>query len=283
MSTTIDDAFIKQFESEVHVAYQRMGTMLRNTVRVKNNIKGKSTTFQKVGKGVAGQKSRHGKVPVMNVEHTPVECTLQDWYGGDWVDKLDELKINIDERKLLAEAGAYALGRKTDDLIITAAGTTTNTSVTGATFTDGLDLTDATAVMEAFGIADIPDDGNRFAVIGWSQWNHLLQIPQFSSQDYVPSSEMPYTRGTQGKRWLSFIWVPMSTSDGGLDKVDSTHTTNLFYHRSAIGHAIGAEVQSDITWHGDYAAHFVNNMMSQGSALIDVNGVYAVSVADALT
>jgi hypothetical protein len=282
MSTTIDTAFIKQFESEVHVAYQRMGTMLRNTVRIKNGVRGESTTFQKVGKGVAGQKSRHGKVPVMNVEHTNVECTLQDWYAGDWCDKLDELKINIDERRILSEAGAFALGRKTDDLIITAAETTTNTSITGATLNDGLDLTDCTALMQEFGNSDVPDDGQRFAIVGWAQWNHLLQMTQFASQDYVPTAEMPYSRGTQAKRWLSFIWIPMSTSDGGLGN-DGTSTTCLFYHRTALGHAIGAEVQSDITWHGDYAAHFINNMMSQGSVLIDGTACIAAAVHDTLS
>lgn len=281
MSNTIDVAFIKQFESEVHVAYQRMGTMLRNTVRVKNGVQGADTTFQKVGKGVAGKKSRHGKVPVMNVEHTNVTCTLEDWYAGDWCDKLDELKINIDERRVLAEAGAYALGRKTDSLLITAAETTTQTTATGGTFSDGLDLVDATSIMEAMGNADIPDDGGRFAIVGWAQWNHLLQIPQFASKDYVPESQMSFSRGTQAKNWLGFNWIPMSTSDGGLSN-DGTSTTCLFYHRSALGHAIGSEVISDITWHGDYASHFINNMMSQGSCLIDANGVWAIPIHDAL-
>jgi len=40
MSTSIDQAFVKQFESDVHLAYQRMGSKLRNTIRTKNNIKG---------------------------------------------------------------------------------------------------------------------------------------------------------------------------------------------------------------------------------------------------
>ena len=144
MSTTIDQAFIKQFEEEVHQAYQRMGSKLRNTVRVKNSVQGSSTVFQKVGKGSASTKARHGKVPVMNIDHTPVECQLQDFYAGDWVDHLDELKINIDERQVLANAGAFALGRKTDDLIITALGQATNVAGTG---TDG--LTKA-KVLEAF-------------------------------------------------------------------------------------------------------------------------------------
>ena len=118
MSTSIDQAFIKQFEEEVHQAYQRMGSKLRNTVRVKNGVEGSSTVFQKVGKGTASTKARHGKVPVMNIDHTPIECVLEDYYAGDWVDHLDELKINIDERQVLANAGAFALGRKTDELII---------------------------------------------------------------------------------------------------------------------------------------------------------------------
>ena len=40
MANTIDVAFIKQFESEVHMAYQRMGSKLRNTVRTSGNVRG---------------------------------------------------------------------------------------------------------------------------------------------------------------------------------------------------------------------------------------------------
>src|SRR3546814_3078025 len=81
LSTSIDLSFVKQFEREVHEAYQRQGSLLRATVRSKNNVKGASTTFQKIGKGVASTKARHGKVTPMNVDHTPVECILQDFYA----------------------------------------------------------------------------------------------------------------------------------------------------------------------------------------------------------
>ena len=110
MSTSVDNAFMQQYEREVHVAYQRMGSKLRNTVRVKNGVTGASTTFQKVGKGTASTKARHGQVPVMNVDHTPVTCTLADYYAGDWVDKLDELKVNHDERQVTATAGGLCAG-----------------------------------------------------------------------------------------------------------------------------------------------------------------------------
>jgi hypothetical protein len=55
----------------------------------------------------------------MNQTHTAHEATLADFYAGDWVDKLDEAKINIDERDAIATSGAFALGRKVDSQIDT--------------------------------------------------------------------------------------------------------------------------------------------------------------------
>ena len=117
MSLNIEQAFVKQFEREVHEAYQRQGSKLRPTVRTKSGVRGSSTVFQRVGRGLANTKARHGMVPVMNLEFSAVEAALTDYYAGEWVDALDELKTNIDERTVLANAGAFALGRKTDELI----------------------------------------------------------------------------------------------------------------------------------------------------------------------
>ncbi|MCS6921875.1 MAG: phage capsid protein [Elioraea sp.] len=270
MSTSIDRAFVKHFQTEVHEAYQRLGSKLRPTVRSKSGVKGASTVFQRVGKGVAGTKARHGAVPVMNLDHAPVECFLADYYAGDWIDKLDELKVNHDERAVIANAGAYALGRKTDELIIAALDQATREATgtdPGLTDNDGLTRDKILLAFEMLGQADVPDDGERYAVIGWKQWSDLLKIPEFANADYVGPDELPW-RGTQAKRWLGTLWIPHS----GL-----TRTGNLrfcyWYHRTAIGHAVGAEVQTDITWHGERAAWFVNNMMSQGAVLIDAEGV----------
>jgi hypothetical protein len=198
MSTSVEYSFIKQFEAEVHIQYQQMGSKLRNTVRVKDNVIGASTTFQKVGKGTASTKARHGKVPVMNVDHTPVECVLQDFYAGDWIDRLDELKTNINEQQVVARAGAYALGRKTDELIITKLATVDHYA--GAD-TDGLTKAKILLAFEMLGEIDVPDDGQRFAAIGWKQWSELLNIEEFANADYVGDDELPW-KGTQAKRWL---------------------------------------------------------------------------------
>ncbi len=264
MSIDIANSFTKHFQNDVHITYQRMGSKLRNTVRAKDNIQGSTVVFQTVGKGTASTKSRHGKVPVMSVDYAPVECQLYDYYAGDWVDSLDEIKTNVNERQVIARAGAYALGRKTDELIITQLNTSVNNAGNGS---DGLTKAKVLEAFEKLGEADVPDDGQRYAVIGWKQWSDLLDIQEFANADYVGEDELPW-RGTQAKRWLGTLWMPHS----GLSINDSVRKCH-WYHKTAIGHAIGRDVRTDVTWHGDRAAFFINNMMSQGTAVVDATGV----------
>ncbi len=271
MSVSIDNVFVKQFEADVHLAYQQMGTKLRATVRSKSGIVGASTTFQKVGRGTASTKSRHGIVPVMNLNHEPVECLLQDYYAGDWVDALDELKTNVDERRVVASAGAYALGRKTDELII-AAMNQADTSV--GDYTAGLSKGLILSAVEELNSNDVPDDGRRFAVVGVHQWNELLSMDEFISADYV-GSELPLVSGGASKKWLGITWV----LHNGLP-LSSANRDCFIYHATSVGHACGQEVKSDISWHGERAAHFISNSMSQGAALIDNAGIVRIKCKD---
>jgi hypothetical protein len=276
-STQIDAVFTRQFEAEVKEAYQRQGSKLRPLVRSKGGVIGSSTFFPKVGKGVAAAKARNGAVPVMNLEHAQVECVLQDYYAGDWIDRLDELKTNIDERTVVANAGAYALGRKTDELLIAALDTGTREAIgtaPGTTDTDGLTKAKVLMAFEMMGAADVPDDGGRVAVVGWKQWSQLLEIEEFASSQYVGDDALPW-KGSQAKRWLGALWMPHS----GLTKSGALRYC-YFFHRTAIGHAAAAEVQTDVTWHGDRAAHFISNMMSQGAVLVDDMGVVRMRAAE---
>tara|TARA_X000000950_G_scaffold39947_1_gene43183 strand:+ start:1669 stop:2502 length:834 start_codon:yes stop_codon:yes gene_type:complete len=270
MSTTIDQAFIKQFEREVHEAYQRQGSKLRNTVRTISDVNGSSAVFQKVGKGTASTKSTHGMVPVMNLEHTSVEVVMQDFYAGDWIDRLDELKLNIDERQVIANAGANALGRKTDELIIDALDNASANVISDSNI--GITKSKILEAFELFGEADIPDDGQRFCIVGWKQWSELLSIDEFVNADYIGADALPFSSVTQAKMFLGTVFIPHS----GLPIDGNDVRSCYWYHKTALGHASASDVQTDVTWHGDRAAHFVNNMMSQGAGLIDEAGIITI-------
>lgn len=273
MTDQITNSFKIEYGNAVHMAYQRMGSKLRNTVRTKGNVKGSSTIFQKAGKGTASEKSRHGLVPTMNVAHTPVTCTMTDHYAGDWVDKLDELKADVNEMQIQAQSGAYALGRKTDDLIITAMDASTiNTG--SAVAIGSFAIADVLEAFELLNNADVPDDGGRWAVVTPKGWNALLLIDQFAKSDYVGHDQLPFKTGVQVKNWLGIKWMMHS----GLTNAGSSTARYYMYHQSSVGHGIGAEVTPDITWHGDRASHFVNHYMSQGAALIDETGCVLLNV-----
>ncbi len=272
MSTSISTAFIRQFESDVHVAYQRFGTKLRSTIRRKVQVEGEDVRFQKYGTGTASTKSRHGDVPLMNVSHTTVDCSLSDHYAAEYIDDLDMLKTNIDERSLAAQAGAGALGRKTDSLITTQMDAATQTIAHGSA---GMTKAKAYSAFETLGNNDVPDDGQRFFVVSHAGWTDLLDVDQFSNADYIGQSELPFN-GMTAKRWLGFLWFTFS----GLD-VASNIRKCFAYHTTSMGHGIGKDVSQDITWDGRKQAHLVVNKMSQGSVLVDANGIIEVSISEA--
>lgn len=263
---TIDVAFTKQFESEVHLAYQRMGSKLLNTVRRKTNVKGKSTTFQIIGKGFAGTKTRGGQVPILNLVHSNVECTLVDRYAGEFVDDLDELKIEHDERNAVSQSIAGALGRAADQDIMDITDTFSNaTSATGVVTQPKVE-----EIFEYFGNNDVPDDGQRFLAVAPQGWTDLMGLAPFASLDYVPESDLPFPRvGFSAKNWFSFHIFTFSgiTKTGGVRQ-------NVAWHKTAIGHATQKDVTMDITWQGKEQSNLFVGKMSMGAVLIDQIGGY---------
>lgn len=282
MSTSIDIAFVRQYEREVKHLFQREGGFLRGTVRMVTNVLGRSTTFQVIGKGAATTKARHGVITPMNQDHTAVECVIEDFYAGDFVDRLDEAKINHDERMAIAKGGAWALGRKVDNQIITILDTTSETIVSWTVTSGAAVRNSMLAMAEALDENDIPNDGQRFGLLTPRQYNQAMAFEEFSSSDFVSAEGMAFTKGAPvaqlWKNWNGINWKVHTDLPG---KTTST-AKSFVYHKTAVGYASGAHagniaandgIAADITWHGTRAAHFINHMMSGGSCLIDGTGV----------
>ncbi len=283
MSTSIPNSFIKQYESDVHHVFQREGGYLRNTVRFKTGVIGSSTTFQKVGKGTATTKARHGVVTPMNQDHTPLTATLEDFYAPDWVDKLDEAKTNIDERMVIAKGGAWAIGRKVDNQILTLLDATTQAAVT-------ITVTSRAAIRAGFATwakevwaNDVPNDGQVYGVMTPTLWAQAELLDEFSSADWVSTDGRPYVTGmpTGGKfrDWKGIKW--MMHTDAALG-MDTATAKGWIWHKMAVGYATGAHannnaendaIRADIWWSGERQSHLITHCMSGGGVLIDDTGV----------
>lgn len=263
MANTIDQAFIKQFETDVHLAYQRMGSKLRNTVR-STNVSGSTARFQKIGTGTASTKARNGNVTAMELAHTNVEVTMADYYAAEYIDKLDELKTNINERQAVAESAAAALGRKTDEIITTAMDAGANaTQINDATSAVG--KADLLALFETFGAADIPEDGQRYIAMSPAGFADLFNINEFASSDFVGPQNLPFAGGMTMKEFLGFKIFSTSAVAAG---------KNFAFHTRAVGLGVNSDVQTEINYVPEKVAHLATSMMSMGSVVIDSNGVY---------
>ena len=266
MASSITNAFITQFEAEVHMAYQRMGSKLKNLVRTVNGVSGSTVKFQKVAKGTANTKARHAEVVAMDLAHTAVSATLTDYYAADYVDKLDELKVNIDERQVVAQSSAYALGRKTDEVLIAVLDAATSIAANVSSSATGMTLIKAKNMMEVFNGNDVPDDNQRYWVVGPKQWSDLLSVDQFSRVEYVGPNDLPFPSGFTAKRWMGFLFfVHSGLSLSGSDR------KNLAFHKSAIGLGIGSDVRTEVNYIPEKVSHLITSMLSLGSVEIDGN------------
>ena len=264
MASSITNAFITQFEAEVHMAYQRMGSKLKNLVRTVNGVNGSTVKFQKVAKGSANTKARHAEVVAMDLAHSNVTATLTDYYAADYVDKLDELKVNIDERQVVAQSAAYALGRKTDEELISTLDAATSIAANVNSSATGMTLIKAKNMMEVFNGNDVPDDGQRYWVVGPKQWSDLLSVDQFSRVEYVGPDQLPFPGGITAKRWMGFLFfVHSGLSLSGSDR------KNLAFHKSAIGCGIGSDVRTEVNYIPEKVSHLITSMISLGSVEID--------------
>jgi len=266
MANTIDTAFIKQFESEVHMAYQRMGSKLRNTVRTVSNVKGSVVRFQKIGTGSASTKSRNGMVAPMELTHTNVEATMSDFYAAEYIDKLDELKTNIDERQAVAKSAAAALGRKTDEILLTAMDAGANATQIHDT-ASALEKADLLSLFETFGSADIPEDGGRYLAMHPKGYADLFSINEFASSDFVGEQNLPYAGGMSMKEFLGFKIFSTSAVTAG---------KNIAYHTSSVGLGVGSDVTTEFNYVPERVSHLATSMMSMGAVVIDDNGIYEV-------
>jgi hypothetical protein len=274
MSTSVSTSFVKQYAADVHDAFQRRGSFLRGAVRFEPNINGETVTFQKVGKGVATSKARHGQVTPMNQSHTAIVASLEDKYAGDWVDKLDENKLTINERRVIAQGGAFALGRAIDAQIILAMDSVGASSEVGAG-SQALTRANLLEAVEKLDDNDVPDDGQRWGVLSPRSWSSALTIDEFASGDYV-GDDLPFVDRNRVREWMGVKWMKHT----GLTNKGAANTANLLWHMSAVGFGMGTDVTADITWHGDRAAHFVNHFYSGGATLIDAEGVVKLKTDD---
>jgi hypothetical protein len=189
---------------------------------------------------------------------------MSDFYAAEYIDKLDELKTNIDERQAVATSSAAALGRKTDEILITAMDAGANSTQLHDT-NSAVEKADLLSAFETMGTANIPEDGQRYIAMHPKGFADLFLITEFASSDFVGDQNLPYAGGMTMKNFLGFNIFSTSAVAAG---------KSMVYHTSAIGLGVGADVSTELNYVAEKVSHLATSMMSMGAAVIDDNGIY---------
>ena len=160
-------------------------------------------------------------------------------------------------------SAAGALGRKTDEILVTAMDSGAKSTQLHDT-SSALQRADVLSLFETFGTADIPEDGQRYCAMHPKGFADLFTIDEFSNADYIGEAQLPYAGGMTARTGYHLCGSALAVTAG----------KNLCYHTSAVGLGIGSDVTTEVNYVPERVSHLTTSMMSMGAVVIDDNGVY---------
>ena len=273
MSQSAPAWFRTIFGSEVFTAYQRGGHNLRSFSQYKTGVRGQVVQFDKVGKGKAGVKPRHGTIPVMNLDFSKVQATMEDRYAGEWVDAIDEMLAadrGAGYRAPVANALSLALNREADDIFVNVLKQTTTTPVALETATANGMRNSLIKLLERFVLKEIDPVTSEVFVLPCPQLtSFLLTLKEYTNAEYV-DVQTPYAGITRRARnWLGFRWLPPYTA---LPKAGNV-VTMYAWERNAVGFGEVQGITTDVSWEATRAAWFFSGSLSMGGTIIENLGI----------
>jgi len=217
MPDTQNAIYVQAYGQNIMQLAQQKYSKLINTVYMRENVRGKTFFQDQIDSWAMEVKgSRNTQTPNNDPQLARRMGVMVDYHDNRLLDRGDELKSISDPRSAYTIAAAQSLGRKIDEVIITAAlataasGETGSTSVTNgnivlATATS-MTLARVIAVKQQLDNQDVEME-DRYFVVTPAALDNLLNQTQATSSDY--NSVKALIRG-EIDTWMGFKWI-MST------------------------------------------------------------------------
>lgn len=281
MSQEVPVAFVQQYKDNVVSLSQQRPSKLRDAVRVRDGVVGKSTNFERIGPTSAvALTTRHAPTPLVNSQHSRVRCSLGDWGWADLTDVLDEPKMLIDPTSEYVKNAAYAMNRTLDKIIVPAfnaalvlvnADDTTGTSALTNTIANGGTGLTVAKLRQAVRMMDINDvaEEDRYFVGSPYGKEDLLATTEVTSSDF---NSVKALVGGQIDTFLgmTFIWSTLLPITGNIRSC-------FAWQKDAMALAIGYEIRHFIEPRYDLNGSMqVRFLLSAGATRVDNAGVVQV-------
>lgn len=268
MSINAPEWLRPQYENRVAHIYQNRGNKLRPTVTAATSFSGSDkAVFYLAGKSKAVEKTRNQQLKPSNGPRKKFEASLKTWVVFDTLEQFDIDRLTLNEREVIYESGAMALGRATDIEIyraLAAAKPSADVDYSSGAFgaVSALDLCSRLQNQK------VPWDGQVFCGLPSLQWNQLLANKLFNSADHVGPNNLPFVGATDTRYWNGVNWFLIVEEDAqDLFPVPGANKQDLFiWHKSAIGWGRHTDLRMIPQWHNEWD-YWSFNMQTLGVAI----------------
>lgn len=256
MSVQITTSMVESYRDNMYHLSQQKGSRLRRAVRTET-FTGKNHFFDQLGATAARQRtSRHAETPRMDTPHSRRRVSLLDYDWADLIDSEDQVRLLGNPSSMYAEAGAMAMGRAMDDVIIAAADGTAYTGVDGSTSTSfdanmvvdvqvrwpgvsaadlGLNVAKLLEAKKLLGAGNVDVDDECFCILNSAQIKSLLMDTRVSSHDY--NAIKPLVDG-KVSQFAGFTMIP---TERILTDSNSDHKV-LYWAKNGMALGIGKDI-----------------------------------------
>ena len=134
MPDNITVASVQQYKANTELLLQQEGSRLRSFVTTGSHVGKAASIVEQFGSATAQEKTgRHSDTPLLDLSQDKRWVFPTDIEWGTLIDKEDQLRALIELTSPIARAGAAAMNRKIDDIILTAVFGTNYTGENGTT------------------------------------------------------------------------------------------------------------------------------------------------------
>lgn len=266
MTLEANNWFTTQYADRAMHIYQNKGNRLRPTVTPAVKFVGsEKAVFWLAGKSKAVKKDRRQRNTPSNSQRKKFEVNLETWTAFDEIEEFDLDRMTVDEKEVVYQSGAMALGRATDIEIyqkMAAAKTSADVDYSAGAFSAANAL-DLCARLQG---DKIDWDGNVYCGLPPLQWNQLLANKVVNSADHV-GPDIPFVKATDTRFWNGVNWFLFVEEDAqDLYPVPSANKQDLFiWHKSAMGWGAHTDLQVRVDWDNREDVWTVN-MKAKGAA-----------------
>lgn len=298
MSDQITTAFVTQFQTNVDMLAQQMGSRLRGAVTEGRHVGEQAAFLEQFGVADTPQSNpaRNADTPNMNVpqDRRWVFPTSIDW--GYLLDNKDKLRMIIDPTSSIAQAAAATMNRKLDDVIVAA---TFGTALTGkipstpVTFPAGNVVANTVGASGATGLnvaklrearrlllrAEIdPDMEPLYAVLCADKLNDLLNDIQVTSRDFNGGNAV-----LENGRLTQYLGIQFIHSErflGGAKNGNGTPYETPVWAKSGLHLGIWSDLTAQISIRDDksYATQLYTQMTIGASRTEEAKVIKIASV-----